>query len=248
MRATHLFAVVIPPLMSLIVSGDAQAGPDCMTAFSKTACGHFCHAGDFQVRCAQTIHGLCSYTSGMVVCWDPPALLRNAYADRVPRPSCVTAGSQVACGYNCITSYERPQCSQTPFGACKANEGRAVCWDPPGAVIASMGMRTPVASCMDAFGKVACGYSCAAYDGVIRCAQTPNGFCRAERGSIVCWDPPLDTLPAVFDPNAELACMDAADGRTCGYRCLSARDKVRCGADRRESCRLEQNGIECVAP
>ncbi|MBI5537359.1 MAG: hypothetical protein HY898_31845 [Deltaproteobacteria bacterium] len=248
MRLPQKIALLVLAALALVVSGDAQAGPDCLTAYGKTSCGHYCQAGDGQVRCAQTQHGTCAFTSGMLACWDPPTVLRFAYGERVPRPTCVSAGSQVACGYNCTTAYERPQCAQTPFGACRANEGRAVCWDPPGQIIASMGLRTPAATCMAAYGKVVCGYSCAAYDGLVRCSQTPGGFCRAERGTVVCWDPPLESIPAVLDPNAELACMEAAGARTCGFRCLSTRDKIACGADRRESCRLEPQGIECAAP
>jgi hypothetical protein len=241
----YLFAL---PFVVALISSDAQAAPECLTSSGKTACGHHCQAGYGQVRCAQSAHGVCTYTSGMVACWDPPPLLQRAYEERVPRPSCVSAGGQIACGYHCVSSYERPQCAQTPFGACRSNEGRAVCWDPPGQVFAQLGARTPVASCSAAFGKVACGYSCAAHDGELRCSQTPGGFCRVQQGAIVCWDPPLEGMQAVFEPGAERACMEAAGARTCGYRCLSSRDAVRCGDDRRAYCRLEADGIDCLVP
>ena len=237
-----------PIAFALMVSGHAQAAPDCLTSSGKTACGYHCQAGYGQVRCAQSVHGTCIYSSGMVACWDPPSMLDRVFRGRVPQPSCVSAGGQIACGYHCITSYERPQCAQTPFGACGANEDRTVCWDPPGQLIAQRGRHTPTASCTTAFGKVGCGYSCAAHDGEVRCSQLPGGFCRVQQDAMVCWDPPLESVPVVFEPSSELACMDAADVRTCGYRCLSTRDQVRCAAGRGEYCRLESQGIQCSSP
>ena len=79
-----------------------------------------------------------------------------------------------------------------------------VCWDPPGNVIASTGLRTPAARCLTGYGKEACGYSCVAYDGEVRCSQTPGGFCRAQQGATLCWDPPLDSLPGLFEPGSEM--------------------------------------------
>ena len=248
MRVVRKQIVVALVAAALLPARDAAAGAGCLTSSGRTACGFHCDAGYGQVRCAQTEQGTCAHGSDMVVCWDPPALLRRIWGDGVPRPSCVTAGGQMACGYKCLTGYERPQCAQTPFGACGANEGKVVCWDPPGQVVAQMKARTPTGRCESAYGKVACGYSCAAYDGEVRCSQTPVGFCRVQQRSLVCWDPPLESLPGVLEPGSELACMDAAGGRTCGYRCLTGRSLVRCGGERREYCRMEEEGIECSAP
>ncbi len=46
------------------------------------------------------------------------------------------------------------------------------------------------ARCISAYGVKACGYSCEAAYGQVKCAQTPYGACTAEYGQLVCWDPP----------------------------------------------------------
>src|SRR5438876_1239670 len=60
---------------------DASAA-ECLTSSGKTACGFHCVASDGQVRCAQTPEGICSTASGVVACWDPPAVLRRVFGDR----------------------------------------------------------------------------------------------------------------------------------------------------------------------
>jgi hypothetical protein len=95
---------------------------------------------------------------------------------------------------------------------------------------------------------VACGYHCIEYDGVLRCAQTPEGTCSVQQGNVVCWDPPLDSYGVAYDPAAELACMDAMDGRSCGYRCLATPRHSACGSNRGESCRLDPDGLVCKSP
>jgi len=65
-------------LVALGATGDASAS-DCLTSGGKTACGFHCVSGEGQVRCAQTPTGVCSVSSGVVACWDPPAVLRRAF-------------------------------------------------------------------------------------------------------------------------------------------------------------------------
>ena len=227
-----------------LLAGDAS-GAECVTSSGKTACGFHCVSGEGTVKCAQTPQGLCSVSSGIVACWDPPSILVRVFGDRVPRGSCVTTYGQMACGYSCETNSDRALCAQTPFGECKSYEGRIACWDPPAAVIATMRDRTPAAECLASSGKIACGYHCVAHDGVVRCSQTPQGRCSVEQGKVVCWDPPLDSLGAVFEPAAELACIDAVDGRTCGYRCIATATHSGCGPNRGDSCRAEPERIVC---
>jgi hypothetical protein len=162
------------------------------------------------------------------------------------RPQCVASAGQVACGYECIVNYDRVQCAQTPLGACKANEGRLVCWDPPGQIIAANGARTPLATCISNYGKVACGYACVANFGMVRCAKTPGGFCRAERDQVFCWDPPLTSLAFAFDPASEHACMASTSGSACGYSCLATSRESRCASARDEVCRAADGKIECL--
>jgi len=222
--------------------------PQCLHSEGKTACGYGCRASDRQVRCAQTPQGVCTIGSGMVACWDPPPLVKAVLGRHAPRPTCVTSYGQTACGYQCASNYDQVQCAQTPFGACRANEGNVACWDPPAAVLASHKATTPKASCESGFGKVGCGYHCIADHGVVRCAQTPDGTCRSERGTVFCWDPPLEATGAVWNPAAELACMHASSDRSCGFGCLAIPNQGRCGASRADACRVKEDNIVCVDP
>ncbi len=233
-------------LGALLVGQDAGAA-ECLTSFGKTACGYHCVASEQQVRCSQTPEGVCSASSGIVACWDPPPILRKVF-DPVPRPRCVTNYGQTACGYHCIRSDDRVQCAQTPFGACRADQGTLVCWDPPAAVVLAKRRQTPRAECIRNSGRVACGYHCLDYEGKLRCAQTPEGTCKVEQGNLVCWDPPLDSYGVVFETASELACLDASDGQLCGYRCLATAYHSGCGTGRRDCCRAEPQGVVCQSP
>jgi hypothetical protein len=229
-----------------LAAADARA-VECLTSSDQTACGYHCIGAEGQVRCAQTPDGVCSSSSGVVACWDPPPLLRRVFA-RVPTPSCVTNGSQTACGYQCVVGSDQARCAQTPFGACRANGGRLVCWDPPAEVILARGDRTPSGACVLGSDRVACGYHCEVWQGSLRCAQTPDGVCRHQGDALTCWDPPLDLAATVYEPSAERACLDASDGRTCGFRCLAARHHSGCGAGRGDSCRVDDAGQVVCAP
>ena len=243
-------ALVAGALCSLHEAGAQDSGeppPQCLHSMGKTACGYHCKASDGQVRCAQTPQGICSVGSGIVACWDPPPLVRTALGRNAPRPTCVTSFGQTACGYDCVANYDQVQCAQTPFGACRANEGKVACWDPPAVVLAARRARTPDASCEAAFGKVSCGYHCIANHGVVRCAETPDGTCRAERDTVFCWDPPLDVTGVVWNAAAELACIQASADRSCGFRCLAIPNEGRCGASRSDACRVEESKIVCAA-
>jgi hypothetical protein len=240
----------IAALLVTLAAADARA-VECVTSSSsgQTACGYHCLRAEGQVRCAQTAEGVCSSSSGVVACWDPPALLRRVY-ERVPEASCVTNGAQTACGYHCVVGSDRAQCAQTPFGACRVNAGRLVCWDPPAEVILARGERTPGASCAISGDRVVCGYRCEVWQGVVRCAQTPDGVCQHQGGAVACWDPPLDTPAVTYDPGTERACMAASDGRSCGFRCLATPRYSGCGSDRRDACRAdaEAGRVVCAAP
>lgn len=233
-----------------VVARDAAAA-ECLTSSGETACGYHCVASYGQVRCAQTPQGACSTASDVVACWDPPAVVRKVFEYQravPPQTNCVNTYGQTACGYDCIISDDRVQCAQTPFGACLADQGNLVCWDPPAAVVWSKGIRTPRAECVHNSGQVVCGYHCAAHHGDLRCAQTPEGTCSVRQDKLVCWDPPLDSYANPFDPATELACIDAAAGRSCGYHCIATSQYSACGLLRADVCRAEPGGIVCKSP
>lgn len=226
-----------------LVAGDLRAA-DCLTSAGQTACGFHCVASYGHVRCSQTPEGVCSTISDIVACWDPPPVLRRV-DPKVAAPSCLTSHGQTACGYDCVSGYDRVLCAQTPYGACLADEGNVVCWDPPAAVIAARGDKTRKAACVARSGKVACGYHCAVGDGEVRCGDSPEGTCRRQAGALVCWDPPLETTGAVVDPASELSCIDAGGGRKCGYRCLATISRSACGGTRADYCQVKGEEIVC---
>jgi hypothetical protein len=244
--AMAVFAVTLFSLRDVRALEPGVPDPTCLYSGSKMACGYGCKASDDQVRCAQTPQGVCNVGSGIVACWDPPPLVKAVLGRNAPRPGCVTSYGQTACGYNCIANYDQVQCAQTPFGACRANEGKVACWDPSAAVLASRKATTPKASCESGFGKLGCGYHCIADHGVVRCAETPDGLCRSERGTVFCWDPPIESTAAVWNAASELACIQASSDRVCGFRCLAIPNQGRCGSSRGDSCRVQEDKIVCA--
>jgi len=236
--------------LAALIATDSTAttenGVTCMTSEGKTACGYHCIASYGEVRCAQRPEGICVAGSGTVTCWDPPPIVRLTFPFRAPRPQCIASAGQVACGYGCIANYDRVACAQTPFGACKANEGRLVCSDPPGPIIGIEGVRTPPVTCISNYGKVACGYACVANFGVAKCAKTPSGFCRAERDQVFCWDAPLPSMGFAFDVASEQGCMTSTSGSACGYACLATARESRCASSRDQVCRATDGKVECL--
>ena len=239
--------IALSLLGTMLVEQDAEAA-ECLTSSGKTACGYHCVASEGQVRCAQTPQGACSTASGVVACWDPPPMLGKVFERGLPHPKSVTSSGQTAFGYHCVRSDDRVLCAQTPFGACRADQGSLVCWDPPAAVVLAKRRQTPRAECLRNSGKVVCGYHCLGHEGKLRCAQTPDGICSVEQGNLVCWDPPLDSYGVTFESASELACLDAIDGPRCGFRCLATAGHSGCGTGRRDTCRAVPSGIVCQSP
>jgi hypothetical protein len=237
----------IAALVCVCLGAAAQPG-ECLTTSGKTACGYNCIGSDGEVKCSQTPAGVCSAASGVVACWDPPPVLYRVFGQRLPKAECVSTFGQTACGYACEVSSDRVQCAQTPFGVCRAREGRIVCADPPAAVMLTWRLKTPEPECISNGGNIACGYHCLAHEGVQRCAQSPEGTCSVEQGTLICWDPPPETYPVTFDPGTERACLDGYQGRTCGYRCMATLRYSACGLSAQDVCRSEPEGIVCKKP
>ena len=172
MRKTSWFGMVLFTGM-LLYAGNASADPECKTAYGTTVCGYHCTAQYGQVQCAKTPQGACMAAYGQIECWDP--------SERTRRPAeCIAEYGQIACGYDCKANYGKVQCAQTPSGACGSGYGQLICWDPK--------VRTHTrAMCIASYGKVVCGFHCASGYGQIQCASTPNSFCRAENGSVTCY-------------------------------------------------------------
>ena len=110
------------------------------------------------------------------------AITGNASAE----PECVRSYGQTACGYHCESGYGMVECAKTPQGVCYAAYGQVKCWDPEVKSVEN-------AQCIASYGQIACGYHCESGYGMVKCAETPQGICRASGGTVTCWDPEFRT-------------------------------------------------------
>src|SRR5437867_1662887 len=81
--------------------------------------------------------------------------------DVVAAPTCVTRGSDVACGYKCTSNLDKLQCAQTPEGLCASTPSMVTCWDPPPDVRLMLQSRRddlPQPTCITSLGRAACGH------------------------------------------------------------------------------------------
>ena len=158
-----------------LAGSNAFADPNCVTAYGKTACGYNCTSGYGDVQCSRTPQGACEAAYGKVKCMDPGY---GVYE----KATCITGYGDIACGYNCVSGYGEVACSRSPYGACDAAYGQVMCWDPAPWV-------QEKAECKSGYGTIACGYHCVAAYGEVKCASTPNGFCRTANGTTIqCWE------------------------------------------------------------
>lgn len=182
------------PALLLVVLSQSPAYPSdaprptCLSQYGQTVCGYGCVANYGQVKCAQTPRGVCKAEYGEVTCWDPPGAAQGGGFRGGPPPTrpgtCRSAYGRTECGFDCVANYGQLKCAQTAQGACKAEYGQVVCWDPPEAWPGA-----PKAECLSNYGVTVCGYGCVANYGQVRCAQSPQGVCQAASGEIRCWEP-----------------------------------------------------------
>jgi hypothetical protein len=178
-----------------------DVAPQCLSNGNVTACGYQCTATRKGVACAKTPEGLCAHG----VCWDPAPDVRWLLAndDDVERPTCVVSLREAACGFHCLKQVDgRVRCSQTPEGACHANQEAIACWDPPEAVRWRMLQRRDVqnAECISFLDHIECGYHCTAVGTTMRCAISPDGSCATHFTQVACFDPPYDDVVPTAGP------------------------------------------------
>ncbi len=170
---------VMSALSTFAITGNASAEPECVRSYGQTACGYHCESGYGMVECAKTPQGVCYAAYGQVKCWDPEV-------KSVENAQCIASYGQIACGYHCESGYGIVKCANTPQGVCHAAYGQVKCWDPE--------VKTDAPSqCMASYGQIACGYHCESGYGMVKCAETPQGICRASGGTVTCWDPEFRT-------------------------------------------------------
>src|SRR5690606_21544197 len=106
----------------------------------------------------------------------------------VPESECVSAFGQTACGYHCVVANGGVSCADWPGGSCATAYGQTVCGPPPPPGWQSSWSPSVQASCIQAYGRIACGFDCVSAYGQVACAQTARGRCAAQGGQIQCWE------------------------------------------------------------
>ena len=107
----------------------------------------------------------------------------------------------------------------------------------------------PQQTCLNNYGKVACGYNCIAAHGELGCAQTSSGVCSSSDRDLLCWDPP-DSVRAHYGDRVPAAqCITRSGNIACGYNCV-ARDggQVQCSSTPDGVCVVTSRGITCWDP
>ncbi|XXF79192.1 hypothetical protein P2318_05405 [Myxococcaceae bacterium GXIMD 01537] len=179
-----------PPAHVAQVYGASLPEPECKTIDGVVACGYSCVTDFGKVKCARTPAGVCRTHEGDITCFDPPAAVYALYGKEAPRAECRSYGTQLACGYKCLSSGEGVKCATTPLGVCKSENGRITCFDPPASALCSWGKSIPAPQCRSNDGTPVCGYSCTAAFSRSACAATPAGVCKVFDSSVYCFDPP----------------------------------------------------------
>lgn len=102
-------------------------------------------------------------------------------------------------------------------------------------------------TCVNANGQTACGYSCKAESGNVKCAQTPQGICASNGGNIVCFDPPV-LLARVLKTVPAPTCKIEQGTMACGYNCTSAMSELRCTKTPMGVCEARYGKTVCFDP
>jgi hypothetical protein len=204
-----------------------------------------------QISCASEPGGRCEQSAdGTVVCSEPTGI--QLRLPPVPAVCVAGADGHVRCGYSCVTDKDgRTQCADTPDGACGLSAaGHARC------TRLSMRQRVVVLEapvrpdCVrDSTGGVVCGFDCQrGANGSVRCANTPDGACLADRtGAVVCTEfNPNQRL--YVGPPIEAECLRGANGHAaCGYGCAAGKDgRAHCSPSPFGACGVTSSGnVRC---
>jgi hypothetical protein len=101
---------------------------------------------------------------------------------------CKSAFGTTACGYSCVAAVREVKCAPNPDGVCVAAYGEVTCTQGHPRRHRRRARRVEKQECKSAFGTTACGYSCVAAFGEVKCAPEPDGVCTAAFGQVVCSD------------------------------------------------------------
>lgn len=120
-----------PPRVVIHHPPRTPVSPECKSVRGKVACGFNCRLSNGEVACNNTPYGVCTTHFGKLVCWDPPESVIHEYAEATPRPWCVNASEDIACGFDCKSTRTEARCASTPRGVCKLVDQQFTCFDPP---------------------------------------------------------------------------------------------------------------------
>ena len=177
------------------------------------------------------------------------ALALGWFQTAAARPSCLRTDGKTACGFGCLAAHGRVACARTAPGVCAATGDGVVCWDPPPAVRAHYGDRTPRPRCITRAGHTECGYHCQAHDDDVACAGTPDGICRATGRGVTCWDPPPTSYFCDDErPPPRPSCVVLDDEVACGYACQVRNGQMACAQTPDGVCTVADGGIICMDP
>lgn len=102
---------------------------------------------------------------------------------------------------------------------------------------------TQTATCKTDYGKTECGFDCVADYGVVRCAQTPAGACKADFGQVLCNDPDR------YSPGMpSMTCKADYGTIACGYDCVADYGVVRCAQSPAGACKADYGKVVCGDP
>ena len=173
--------------------------------------------------------------------------------DVVAAPTCVTRGSQVACGYQCTSNLDRLQCAQTPEGLCASTPNMVTCWDPPPDVRVLLQSRrddVPQPTCITSLGRAACGFHCVRSGNQVACANSPMGACATRFGVVRCFNPAPEVRWAMENEGRlqTASCERTLDNVVCGYHCVATADDIRCAVTPWGMCERHFDRLACWDP
>lgn len=217
---------MLPTLLALAVL--AQPTQKCVTTGATRVCGYECVDNGSSAACAQTPAGVCQKNSSRVTCFDPPLWLNAVWGGPLPKPGCVSDGTNLACGYDCKREGTKVACAQTPLGLCSTQYSTVTCFDPPPEVYGVFGKDVPKPTCKVQDSKVACGYDCLAGNNQLACAKTPFGVCAEAGGAPSCFDPDKTVICAKGKRTPKPECISQSGRLFCGYHCARAGAELAC--------------------
>lgn len=114
-------------------------------------------------------------------------------------------------------------------------------------VLVALTQAGPEPECRTSGGVVACGFNCRAELDQVKCAQTPQGFCRRVEGQLVCWDPPEEVRLHAPDVG-RASCSAKYRDVVCGYACVTSPNHLACAQTPWGVCATRFDTVRCWDP